>query len=118
MKSKYWLLILLALLAICAGLSLWLLLPGPAATQVQILSEGKVVETLDLRQDRQYTVTTDLGSNTVTVRDGKIAVTAADCPDHHCMARGWCSSGPQIVCLPHRLQIRFLGPQPLDGVSG
>ena len=56
--------------------------------------------------------------NVVTVKDGKIGVTEATCPDHYCMNRGFCSSGTQIVCLPNRLVIRFVGEQEIDGVSG
>ena len=58
------------------------------------------------------------GSNTVTVKDGKIAVTAADCPDHYCMERGFCDSGTQIVCLPNRVIIKFQGEQEIDGAAG
>ena len=45
----------------------------------------------------------------IAVKDGKIAVTEASCPDHYCMQRGYCHSGAQIVCLPNRLVISFLG---------
>ena len=58
------------------------------------------------------------GTNTVTVRDGKVAVTQADCPDHYCMDRGWCDSGTPIVCLPNRLVLKFVGKQTVDGAVG
>ena len=58
------------------------------------------------------------GTNTVTVKDGKIAVTAASCPDSYCMKRGFCQGGAQIVCLPNRLVIEFVGSQTVDGVVG
>lgn len=118
MKTKYWVLILSLLLALSIGLSLFLLDGGAPADTVQILSRGKVLYTLSLNKDQAVTVETDLGRNTVTVRDGKVAVTEADCPDGYCMARGFCSSGPQIVCLPNRLVIQFTGSAPLDGISG
>ena len=118
MKSKTWAIILAAVLLVSIGLSLWLLRPGEDAARAEIWSEGELLHTLDLSVDRQITVTTEQGSNTVTVRDGKVAVTDADCPDHYCMDRGWCSGGTQIVCLPNRLVIKFLGEQQLDGVSG
>ena len=118
MKTKYWIMLLLALALVCAGLSWWLFRPAEDAAQIQVLSQGQVLYTLDLNTDRQITVTTDTGSNTVSIRDGKVAVTAANCPDQHCVHRGWCDGGAQIVCLPNRLVIRFLGERPLDGVSG
>lgn len=118
MKTKTWALILAALLVICVGASVILLQPGEDAHRVEIQSEGKVLYTLDLHVDQQVTVTTDRGTNTITIRDGAVAVTEADCPDHYCMQRGYCTGGTEIVCLPNRLVIRFLGAQEIDGVAG
>lgn len=117
MKTKTWILILAALLAICCVLSVALLLPGNDAARAEIWSGGKLLYTLDLHLDQQLTVTTDHGSNTITIRDGAIAVTEANCPDGYCMSRGFCKSGPQIVCLPHRLVIRFTQAAELDGIT-
>jgi len=58
------------------------------------------------------------GHNVVTVKDGRIAVTQANCPDHYCMDRGFCNSGSPIVCLPNRLVIEFSGEQEIDFVVG
>ena len=119
MKTKYWIILIAAILIVCTGLSAFFLLPGDAAASAEIISEGTVVKTVDLRVDQQFTVTTKSGgSNTITVRNGSIAVTEANCPDHYCMHRGFCSGGTQIVCLPNRLVIRFLAEQPIDGVVG
>ena len=118
MKSKYWALLLSGMLILCAILSAALLLPGEAAEQAEVWSDGVLVETLDLSVDRVLTVQSKNGTNIVTVKDGKIAVTEADCPDHHCIQRGYCASGAQIVCLPNRLVIKFLGEKTLDGVVG
>ena len=118
MKSKAWALLLGVLLTICLGLSLWLLIPGRPASAVKIVSEGKVLYALPLSEDTQLEIVSTRGTNVVTVKDGKVAVTAADCPDQYCAARGWCSSGSQIVCLPNRLVLEFTGQQPLDGIAG
>ena len=119
MKTKYWIAIIVLLFALCAGLSIPMLLPREDAAYARIASQGTVIKTVDLRLDQEFTVTTkDGGTNTVTVRSGKIAVTQANCPDHYCMDRGFCSSGAQIVCLPNQLVIQFLGEQTVDGVVG
>ena len=119
MKTKYWILILGAVLAVCLGLSFFILMPGEDATHAEILSQGTVIKTVDLRIDQEFVVSAGNESyNVVTVKDGKIGVTEATCPDHYCMNRGFCSSGTQIVCLPNRLVIRFVGEQEIDGVSG
>lgn len=118
MKSKFWLMILGGVLALCLALSAVLLLPGQGATQAEVYANGKLLYTLDLKVDTQVTVESDRGVNVITVKDGKVAVTDADCPDGHCMARGYCSGGAQIVCLPNRLVIRFTGKQDIDSVAG
>ena len=119
MKTKTWIALIAAIAAVCLGLSVFLLLPGGDAGYAQISSGGKVVKTVNLRIDQQFTVTGETGgSNTVTVRDGRIAVTAADCPDHYCMERGFCSGGTPIVCLPNRLVIQFQGEQSVDAAAG
>ena len=102
----------------CLGLSIWLLLPGKTAAQAEIWLDGELYKTVDLNKDQEFVVESPLGSNTVTVRDGKIAVTAADCPDHYCVERGFCDGGAQIVCLPHRLIIKFVGASEVDSAAG
>ena len=118
MKSKIWGLILGVVLIACLLLSLPLILPAQPAARAEIWSDGVLVETVDLYTDRVFTVENGSGVNTITVENGKIAVTEANCPDHYCMQRGFCSGGAQIVCLPNRLVIRFVGEQEIDGVAG
>ena len=117
MKSRYWVALVASILFVCIAASL-LLMGGSPAGRAQITSEGKVIKTVNLAVDQEFTVSTETGVNTITVRDGKIAVTAASCPDHYCMDRGFCNSGTQIVCLPNRLVISFLDEEIIDGVAG
>ena len=119
MKTGYWIAILATLLIICAVFSLLFLLPGSAATHAEITSDCDFIRTVDLRVDQEFTVTHADGSyNTVTVKDGKIAVTEASCPDQYCARRGWCDSGAQIVCLPNGLVITFTEGQDVDAAAG
>ena len=118
MKTKYWIILLAVILAACIGLSIPLFLPGEDARYAEIISDGQAIRIVDLNIDQEFTVETSGGSNTVTVKDGKIGVTAASCPDHYCMDRGMCSSGAQIVCLPNKLIICFQGAQDVDTVVG
>lgn len=115
MKTKTWIILLSLLLLASVLLSVFLLRPGESARFAEVLSDGRVVKTVDLLIDQTFTIpAANGGSNTVTVKDGRIAVTEATCPDHYCMERGYCNSGAQIVCLPNRLVIRFLGEQDVD----
>ena len=119
MKTKTWILIFSLILILCGGLSIFLLIPGEAATFAEIRSDGELLHVVDLRIDQEFHITTPGGgSNIVTVKDGKIAVTEANCPDHYCMHRGYCNSGAQIVCLPNRLVISFRGDETIDAIAG
>ena len=117
MKTKTWIILIAILLVLSIGAAL-LLYNNKEAAAVQVWSEGKLLYTLPLDLDTTVTVQTKAGTNTVTVKDGKVAVTDADCPDQYCMKRGFCSGGAQIVCLPNRLVIRFVGQQEVDAAAG
>ena len=118
MTSKTWIALIGGLLAVCVGLSAFLLWPREQATWAEIWSEGELLRKVDLSQDTEIIVETSRGKNVVRVEGGKIAVVEASCPDHYCMQRGFCNSGSQIVCLPNRLVIRFVNGGELDGVAG
>lgn len=114
MKTKSWIILIAVVAAVCIFLSLPLF-SQEQARFARITSKGQVVKTVDLSVDQEFTVD---GKNTVTVENGKIAVTWASCPDHYCMKRGFCSGGTDIVCLPNRLVITFLGDQEIDAAIG
>ena len=119
MKTRTWILVFALILAICLGASIFFLMPGEASTHAEISSHGSVVKTVDLRINQEFTVESGSGIyNVITVKDGKIGVSEATCTDHYCMKRGFCDSGTEIVCLPNRMTIRFLGQQEIDAVIG
>ena len=119
MKTRSWTILLGILFVLSLLGSFFVLRPRPEAAQAQISSGGKVVKTVNLREEQQFTITAENGGeNTVTVHDGKIAVTEASCPDHYCMKRGFCGNGTDIVCLPNRLVIHFIGAQTVDAAVG
>lgn len=118
MNTKIWAIVIGVILLVCVGLSAFLMQPGHTADRVEIWSEGELKYTLSLKVDQTLTIKSTNGSNTVTIRDGAVAVTEADCPDHYCMRRGFCSGGSEIVCLPNRLVIRFVGEQEIDAAVG
>ena len=119
MKTRTWILLLGAVFLLSLLGSYFVLRGQTDAAQAQISSGGKVVKTVNLRENQQFAITAENGGeNIITVRDGKIAVTDATCPDHHCMKRGFCASGTDIVCLPNKLVIHFIGAQTVDAAVG
>ncbi len=118
MKTKFWIAVIAVVLMLCAGLSAWFFLGGETATSVRVFSGGELVCVLDLGSDTGFVVEHDGGTNEITVRNGKVAVTAADCPDHYCMDMGFRNGGAPIVCLPNALVIEFAGDTGVDGAVG
>ncbi len=108
---KYKILILIIAVIFSAGVVCSVIvLNMPKKNTVQIKSGGKVLYTFDLgkEKDRTFDVTTADGRNTIEIKDGKIRVKDADCPDKTCVRMGWLRSGAMpIVCLPHDLIIAF-----------
>jgi hypothetical protein len=77
-----------------------------------VFSDGELIRRVDLSDTGavyEFTVETERGVNTISVSDGKIAVSDADCPDKICIMQGYKSGGAPIICLPHRVEIRFVG---------
>ena len=114
-------LIAITLVVLVAVTVLLLFLPkkGSSAAYAEIYRDGKLVTTVSLNEDREFTLTGKY-TNTVTVCDGKIAVTKSDCPGEDCVSCGWMgSAGRSIVCLPNGLEIRVVaGDGDVDFVVG
>ncbi len=81
------------------------------STWVEIVQNNKVIYKLDLSEEKDKTFRIDYpegGWNEVQIKDGHICIADADCPDHTCIKTGELrSENIPIVCLPHKLVIRF-----------
>ncbi len=50
------------------------------------------------------------GTNTIEIKDGRVRMTEAVCPNHLCIRQGWIRFENQsIVCLPNRLSVIVRG---------
>ncbi len=77
---------------------------------VEIISDGKVIYTLDLSRERNREITVEFEGrqNIICIENGDIYMKEAECPDHTCMKTGRLSkAGVPIVCLPNHLIIRY-----------
>ena len=78
---------------------------------VQIKVDGQVVNTIPVNQNETLTIEGyQGGSNIVTIENGGVTMTDADCPDKLCVKTGRISkTGETIVCLPHRVVVEIIG---------
>ena len=63
----------------------------------------------DSTAQQTYKVTVDAGSLTVLAQNGKVCISASDCPDQICVHTGWLSSaGQTAVCLPFKVVLKVV----------
>ena len=108
-----------ALLLAAAVFALFLPREDPGDAVAEVYLDGELVWQFPLDTPAELEVNGDY-RNTVTVRDGKIGITASNCPGEDCVHSGFIhSSGRSIVCLPNRLEIRIVSaPSDVDFVVG
>ena len=92
---------------------------GGEAAVAQIYQNGQLLMTVSLDRPDQFPVQGDY-CNTVTVKDGAIAITDSDCPGQDCIHSGSIRApGRSLVCLPNALEIRVIsGQSDVDFVVG
>lgn len=109
-KIKIIISIVLSIFIISIILSVIILKPSEKRT-AEIVQDGEVIYTFDLNTepDRSIVIESPNGtSNTVTIENGEIFISSAECPDKTCVNMGKLKSeNLPIVCLPNHLVIRF-----------
>lgn len=91
---------------------------APHGTQVEVVQDGTVLYSFDLRTagDQTLEIEYDGRINTVQIEDGRIRMMDAECPDRTCVHMGWLhSKAMPIVCLPNRLTIAYA--ENVDGMD-
>ena len=103
--TKSDLLLILILAAAGAGFLLWQRSRSDG-NQVLIRTDNELIRSFPLNEDRIFTLSNELGTNTIVIENGAVYVTDADCPDKICEQMGSISKpGETIVCLPHKLVV-------------
>ncbi len=83
------------------------------STYATIKIDGKIDREINLSSDNvdnSFTINTQHGFNTISVKNGSISILDADCNDSVCIKQGEISNvGETVVCLPHKLIIEIKG---------
>ena len=108
-KRKNDIFLIIIILIILIPLAVLFLLKGNGDKAI-VRIDGEIVETLDLRNDGVYRYETENGFNIVEIKDSKVRVIEADCPDKICVRRGAIKTvGEVIACVPHKVLIEIAG---------
>lgn len=105
MKKNDILILCLALAVAAVIFVLCLALVGDDGAYAIITVDGEEYARLPLDENTELAVRTAYGENLVAVKDGKVYVKHADCPDKICMQAGEATELLPIVCLPHKLTV-------------
>lgn len=74
----------------------------------EIYSDNRLIRTVSLDKDDEFTVKSKKGYNIIRVRKGKISVIESDCKNKICINQGEVSNDLiPIVCVPNGLVIRI-----------
>lgn len=80
-------------------------------TKAVVQVNGSVYKEIPLSEHHgtdTFTIQTADGYNTVVVKDQKIGIIEADCPDKICVQEGFIRNlGETTVCLPHKVMIEI-----------
>ena len=117
--NKKFAIIFALIILICVCVAVFLCAIHSDSNIVVVSVDGEIYEKIDLSQDREILVKTELGTNKIQVLEGKIAIIDADCPDKLCIRHGELHNEfDAIVCLPNRVVIEYKNEKNIDAVTG
>ena len=74
--------------------------------EVIVTVEGKEVYKPSIKKDQIYQIPEVNGTNVMQIKDGKVTMIEATCPDHYCMKQKAVDEhGGSIICLPNKVVI-------------
>ncbi|MCR5774187.1 MAG: NusG domain II-containing protein [Lachnospiraceae bacterium] len=77
------------------------------ALRLEVTKDRETVGVYSLDEDRIVEID---GSNTFEIKDGRVRMVSADCPDRVCVhSREISSDGESIVCLPNHVVLKITG---------
>ncbi len=109
--------LILVVLALVAAAGIWLFYSAGAdhGQGVTITVDGSEEAFLPLDENDAVRIETEDGYNVVTVQDGEVFVTEADCRDQICVDHKKIDKvGETIVCLPHKMVVEITGEGPME----
>jgi hypothetical protein len=108
--------IILIVAAIVA--SIFMLSGKTSGEYVEIYHKGNLLEVHPLHENKTIEIEIE-GHNTITIKDAKVYVSHADCPDKLCVkSRPIKNGGERIICAPNGLVVIIRSDNDIDGITG
>lgn len=112
MKRNDWFLIFGTLvIAVVFWIVRCFVMSGDTAGSVEVRIDGEIAGIYALSEDVVERFVYEDGTyNVMEIKDGRVRISEADCPDRHCVNKGEIyRENETIICLPHKLVIKVTG---------
>lgn len=81
---------------------------GKEGSYVSVMVQNTEIARYSLGADGIYAI--NGGTNTIEIKDGRVRMLEAECPNHLCVHQGWVRfEGQSIVCLPNKVTVSVCG---------
>ena len=86
--------------------------------EVIVTVGGKEVYKTSIEKDQIYQIPEKNGTNVMQIKDGKVTMKEADCPDKLCVHQKAISTkGGTIVCLPNKVVLEIDSSEKPDSIT-
>lgn len=107
-RHKTDVIIILFLLSVAAIIMLINYKTAKKGNIVTVYSDKKNIATYDINKNDEYTITTEYGTNTIKINNGKVSVISASCSNQVCVNHlPIKTSDESIICLPNHLVVKI-----------
>lgn len=89
------------------------------AAKVQIRQGETIIGTYGLNQTREIQVKGPIGTNTISISNGRARFSKSPCHNQYCVHQGWLSrAGQAAICLPNQISLELIGEtKPYDSLT-
>lgn len=107
-RYKADILIILFLLSVSAVILIINSKTAKKGNKVTVYVDDEIVAVYDISKNDEYTITTEYGTNTIKINNGKVSVAEASCSNQVCVNHAPVNkSNEAIICLPNHLVVRI-----------
>ena len=106
-SNIFWIILFLVLAIISTIIIFIMKYTNTVGKTAEIYSDNKLIKTVSLNKDDEFTIKNGNNYNIVRIRNGKISVCKSNCKNQICVKQGEIDNSLlPIVCVPSRLVIR------------
>lgn len=89
------------------------------AAKVQIRQGETIIGTYGLNQTREIEVKGPIGTNTISISNGRARFSKSPCHNQYCIHQGWLNrAGQAAICLPNQISLELIGgTKPYDSLT-